>query len=460
MTNKDDLNAILLCLAQLKKPSSIGMIKRQLDTDVHQKTLQRRLKKLTENGDVIAQGDKKSRTYRLLKYDVFDDSIPKDSGDDSINKYTRPPVFSYDSLAKLAYLETPLARRRKTNYQRTFVDEYVPNETQYIPHTVRTRLEKMGKRFEKPVAPGTYVKQITQRLLIDLCFSSSQLEGNSYSLDETRSLINYSQQAEGKTNSESVMIMNHKEAFNFVIQSTLNAPLNTFTLKNIHYLLSQDLLTSTYSSGKEREIEVSLNKTTYTPLGNPHQIKKYLLLVLSKAEQIINPFEKSFFLLMHLSYLHAFEGVNAPMARLVCNAPLIQHNMCPLSFVDVLQNDYQKAMLYFYEINELLPALELYEWAYVKSCEQYNTLNSTFVDIDPYRIKYRAMRKDAMGKAIRNLVNDKRLYAFFKNYCQQNNIEQPDKFITMAIADLGQLHEGAIIDLGITEAMFQKYKAL
>ena len=114
---------------------------------------------------------------------------------------------------------------------------------------------------------------------------------------------------------------------------------------------------------------------------NPHQIKELLARVLLKAEQISDPFEQSFFLLVHLSYLQAFEDVNKRTARLTCNIPFIKGNLCPLSFTDVPQEDYFKALLYFYETNEVQPALELFEWAYKKSCEQYDVVKTWVISM-------------------------------------------------------------------------------
>mgnify|MGYP003637461319 FL=1 len=150
--------------------------------------------------------------------------------------------------------------------------------------------------------------------------------------------------------------------------------------------------------------------------------------------------------------------LNKRTARLSCNIPLIQQNLCPLSFIDVPQEDYFKALLYFYETNELLPALELYQWAYEKSCEQYDVVKESLGDIDAYRIQHRMARKEAMGQIIRNNITDKKINEFLSSYCMENNIELPDKFIAMTTADLMQLHEGAIIGMGVTEAMFNMWK--
>ena len=462
MTIQDELDAILKCLRKAKQPLSIGMLMRQLETDSHQKTIQRRLKMLVERGDVIAEGEKKSRTYHLASSEtiVTDSNSGSDHypSNEKSSTDSSHPIFSKESISKLTYLDTPPYGRKKSSYKHSLIDDYIPNETIYVPLSVRKRLHDIGRRFDKSLAAGTYAKQIGQRLLIDLSYNSSRLEGNTYSKLDTQRLIEQGLSADGKVHEETVMIMNHKEAIEFIIENAGDIPLNPFTVKNIHYLLSQDLLANPNACGKEREIEVNIGQSAYSPLGNPHQIKEYLAQLLLKAEQIQDPFEQSFFLLLHLSYLQAFEDVNKRTARLSCNIPFIRHNLCPLSFVDVPQEDYFKALMYFYETNELLPALELFAWAYGKSCEQYDVVKESLGEIDAYRIQYRAARKEAMGKIIRENISHEHLNTFLKEYCDENNIERPDKFIVMTSADLEALHEGAIIGLGITENMFKVWK--
>ena len=459
MTIQEELEAILTCLKDIGQPVSVGVLTGHLEGSANKKTLQRRLKKLVDRGEVIAEGEKKSRTYSLLSYDANDNSV---SGNielaDAKHENLEHPIFSESALAKLAYLDTPPYGRTKSTYQLALVNNYTPNETLYIPLPMRTKLHEAGKRFDKVLVAGTYAKQIGQRLLIDLSYNSSRLEGNTYSKLDTQKLIEEGLSAEGKVHEETVMIMNHKEAIEFLIENAEEMPLSPFTVRNIHHLLSQDLLANPNACGREREIEVTIGKSAYTPLSNSHQIKEYLALLLLKAEQINDPFEQSFFLLMHLSYLQAFEDVNKRTARLSCNIPFIRHNLCPLSFIDVPQEDYFKALLYFYETNELLPALELYVWAYGKSCEQYDVVKESLGEIDTYRIQHRGARKDVMGQVIRGNIGSERLNDFLRGYCRENSIELPDKFIAMTVADLEQLHEGAIIGLGITEAMFKEWK--
>ena len=462
MTIQQELDVILKCLNDIGHPVSVGALKNQLAEHTHNKTIQRRLRKLVELGEVIAEGEKKFRTYRLASYRTVDSTVSAVSDNqaqlDKQCEDTKHPIFSENSLGKLTYLDTPPYGRIKSTYQLTLIEKYIPNETLYVPLSVRTKLLKAGKRFDKSLAAGTYAKQIGQRLLIDLSYNSSRLEGNTYSKLDTEKLIEQGLSAEGKIHEETVMIINHKEAIEFLIENAENISLSSFTIRNIHYLLSQDLLVNPKACGREREIEVSIGKSAFTPLNNPHQIKEFLALLLLKADQIIDPFEQSFFLLMHLSYLQAFEDVNKRTARLSCNIPFIKQNLCPLSFIDVPQEDYFKALLYFYETNKLLPALELFEWAYRKSCEQYDVVKESLGDIDAYRIQHRGARKEAMGQVIRGNIGNKKLNEFLRGYCRENSIELSDKFIAMTVADLEQLHAGAIIGLGITEAMFNEWK--
>ncbi len=465
MTNtaiNEELNSILACLRDIGQPVAIGELQDQLDVALHPKTLQRRLNRLIERGEVIASGTKKGRKYRLatmyqnFPIDTLEQcSIAETKGKQS---YSKHPIFSSEALNKLTYLDTPAYTRTKRSYQRALLESYTPNKTFYLPLELRNQLHQLGKRFDRSLAAGTYAREIGQRLLIDLSYNSSRLEGNTYSKLDTQKLIEQGLSAEGKIHEETVMIVNHKEAIRFLIENAEDITLTPFTIRNIHFLLAQDLLANPQACGKEREIEVAIGRSSYLPLNNPHQIRETLALLLLKADQIDDPFEQGFFLLTHLSYLQAFEDVNKRTARLACNIPFIKHNLCPLSFTDVPQEDYFKALVLFYETNELLPAVELFVWAYSKSCEHYTVVKNALGEIDAHRIRYRSARKEAMGQIIRRGLGNEQVAAFLRDYCQAHQIEQPDKFIAMTTSDLEQLHEGGIIGLGITEAMFKNWK--
>ncbi|WP_282110966.1 Fic family protein [Shewanella algicola] len=464
---QQEKSSILALIAEIGEPMGLGEIEKLLTFSINKKTLQRRMKSLVEEGVVNIAGEKNNTKYYVDKDISGFKSAPMEPVEDTSGQNIRTktedkdkhPIFSNDTMSLLGYLDAPSYARKRSSYQFALVDNYIPNQTQYVAKTMRVRLYNAGKRFNEQLAAGTYAKKISQRLLIDLSYNSSRLEGNTYSKLDTQKLIEQGLTAEGKIHKETVMIMNHKEAIEFLIENAEEIVLIPFTIRNIHSLLSQDLLSNPKACGKIREVEVGISQSAYTPTSNPHQLEEYLSLILRKADKIEDPFEKSLFLLIHLSYLQAFEDVNKRTARLSCNIPFIQHNLCPLSFIDVPQEDYFKSLLYFYETNQIEPALELFEWAYLRSCEQYDVVTESLGEIDTYRIQYRADRKIAMGHIIRQSLDEATATQYLEQYCVDNNIPLEDKFISMTLSDLGQLHEGAIIGLGITEKMFTQWRS-
>lgn len=189
-----------------------------------------------------------------------------------------------------------------------------------------------------------------ERLGIDLSWKSSQIEGNTYSLLETERLLKEKQTASGKTKEEAVMLLNHKDALDFI----LNVPdylkdLTVARIEEIHALLIKEL-------GVERNIRhrrVGITGTNYTPLDNEFQIREALedtvLLINGKS----NIFEKALLALVLLSYIQAFTDGNKRTARIVSNGILIANGYCPISFRTVDSIDYKKAMLMFYEQNNI-----------------------------------------------------------------------------------------------------------
>ncbi len=428
---------------------SRGKIAENLSFSLNYKTLQRRLASLIAEGRILKTGEKKATKYYPVKM-----PIETDKGQ---TKDKAHEIFSPKSQDALKFLEIPLHAREKMTYKREFLDNYVPNETPYVSKNMRKRLLQKGKRFDEALAAGTYARQICQRLLIDLSYNSSRLEGNTYSRLDTQRLVEEGISAEGKVHEETVMIMNHKETILFLVENAQDIELNSLTIRNLHNLLSQDLLANPEACGNIRKIEVDIGKSNYKPLANPHVLKELFELILFKARKIKDPFEQSFFLLIHLSYLQAFEDVNKRTSRLSCNIPFIQLNLCPLSFIDVSRENYIAALLAIYEKNDIAPMLDLYCWAYVRSCEHYGVVRKSLGEIDAFRIQYRQQRKDVMGQVVKRGLHGKQAEDFIENVGHEHGINDTDKFTAMTITDLSTLHAGAIIGLGITEAQLDAW---
>jgi Fic family protein len=450
--------AILEALRRAVHPLSRGEISDLLLTPPSPKTIQRRIQDLCKDGVIESNGNRSAQKYSLISSILSgpesSDAIVKEG---THKEAVQGSVFSNESLEKLKHLDTPSFARKKTSYNSDLVKSYIPNETQYISNKMRDSMIKVGVRFDKELAAGTYAKEIVQRLLIDLSYNSSRLEGNTYSLLDTKKLLEEGVTADGILNEEAIMILNHKEAILFLVENALEIEVTPFVIRNLHQLLSQDLIGNPNACGKVRQIEVRISRTAYTPLNNPQQLEEYLILILRKARQIIEPFEQSFFLLMHLSYLQAFEDVNKRTARLTCNIPFIKMNLCPLSFVDVAKEDYINSLLYFYEMGDTQPAADVFYLAYLCSCEKYTVVKESLGKIDAYRVKFRRERKDALGEIIRGMVTGNKVEPSLEAYCNNNEIEERDKFISIAMAELNNIHSGAIIGLGVTESMFNAW---
>lgn len=146
-------------------------------------------------------------------------------------------------------------------------------------------------------------KQISQHLLIELSYNSSRLEGNSYSKLETKRLIQEGLGADGKASKDTIMILNHKEAISLLIENAQDIDINGFSIKSIHGLLSNDLISNRDAVGNLRKISVGTGKSSYKPIDNPSILAELFELMLSKARKIRNPFEQCLFLLIHLAYL-------------------------------------------------------------------------------------------------------------------------------------------------------------
>ncbi len=427
---------------------SRGQIHDQLNFQIHEKTLQRRLNQLIVEQRIQRIGQRKGARYLPLITHGLDVAEPS------------TPAYSSEAKDSLAFLRTPAYSRPPVTYRRGWLDDYQPNETFYLPKQTRDGLLAEGRRFDQSLAAGTYAHEIAQKLLVDLSYNSSRLEGNTYSQSDTRELVKNGITAKGKADTESAMILNHKEAIEFLIENGSDADLSSLMIKNLHQLLSQDLLSNPSACGQIRSIPVRISQSAYLPLDNRHLLSELLELVLIKARQIEHPIEQSFFLLIHLSYLQAFEDVNKRTSRLACNLPLIKANLCPLSFTDLEPKDYTAALLAVYELQDVAPMREVFAWSYLRSCQEYSEIKQSIGEVDAWRLLTRRQRKAAMGQIIREGLTGPAIEAGLRTFARDQGIEQIDKFVAMTLQDLAFLHEGAIVGLGVTPSQLAHWQGL
>jgi predicted transcriptional regulator/prophage maintenance system killer protein len=222
-----------------------------------------------------------------------------------------------------------------------------------------SKLNELQNQFKKntsQLSVSEYKKEF-DRLAIDLSWKSSQIEGNTYSLLETEKLLNDKETAAGKTKEEAIMLLNHKDALDFIIDNPdYLYPISVSKIEDIHSILVKELEVER----NLRKRRVGISGTNYRPLDNEFQILEALQDTCNLINKIENVFEKALLALVLISYIQPFMDGNKRTARIVSNAILMNKKHCPLSFRTVDSIDYKKAMLLFYEQNNISRFKEIF----------------------------------------------------------------------------------------------------
>ncbi|RYF67811.1 MAG: Fic family protein, partial [Comamonadaceae bacterium] len=340
----------------------------------------------------------------------------------------------------------PLAHRPPAGYERAFLDDYRPNRSFYLPASLRDELRAAGQAAAGVGQPaGTYARQLLDRLLIDLSWNSSRLEGNTYSLLETERLVSQGEVATGKGAFEAQMILNHKAAIEFLVESAGEIGFNRYTVLNLHALLSDNLLVDPTASGRLRRVAVGIGQSVFHPLEGPQRIDECFGQLLDTAAAIDDPLEQAFFAMVHLPYLQPFEDVNKRVSRLAANIPFIRQNLCPLSFVDVPQTLYTAATLGVYELRQVDLLREVFAWAYRRSCARYSAVRQSIGEPDPFRLRYRGLLADTVAEVVRSGADKTRAVGVVRQRAEAAVPEADrQRFIEVAETELLSLHEGNI----------------
>ena len=292
-------------------------------------TVKRTINIVLEKNLVASTGRGKSTRYALSK--AFDILVPID-----IETYFEKEIDEREIKEAFNFNLIKETLKNVLIFTKEEIEKLSNLQNQFSANISKLSVTEFNKEFE--------------RLAIDLSWKSSQIEGNTYSLLETERLLKEKETAAGKTKDEAVMLLNHKEALDFILANPdYISPLAVSRIEDIHSLLIDGL-------GIDRNIRnrrVGISGTNYKPLDNEFQIKEALqdlCLLINSRESI---FDKSFLALVLLSYIQPFSDGNKRTARIISNAILINNKYCPISFRTVDSIDYKKAMLIFYEQNNI-----------------------------------------------------------------------------------------------------------
>ena len=454
---EQDLKAIEEAVHHHPGGLTLQQIVDELKAVLPRRTLQYRLKYLVNAKRLVTEGEGRWTKYRQPQQQPAEVAEAIAVQDASEVKLTLP--LSRTSVEIQEYLHRPTTARKPVGYNLEFLESYRPNLTAYLSPAVRTRLRVTGSPKMAPQPAGTYAKQILSRLLIDLSWNSSRLEGNTYSLLDTRRLIEFGEQPEGREQLEAQMILNHKDAIAFLVGAADDIGFNRYTILNLHAILANNLLADQSAAGRLRRIGVGIEKSTYHPLEVPQIIEECFDQILATAAAIEDPFEQAFFVMVQLPYLQPFDDVNKRVSRLAANIPFIKANLSPLSFTEVSRSIYTDAVLGVYELNKIDLLKDVFIWAYERSSARYAAVRQSLGEPDPFRLQHRAPLRQIVAEVIRARMDRKAAVAHIAKWVQENvTPADRERFREMAESELLGLHEGNYARYEIRPAEFAAWR--
>ncbi len=299
-------------------------------------------------------------TVKRMITKLVEDNILIRKGYGKSTKYFISPCFEIIYPVDIdSYYEEEIDQRKiKDSFNLDLISQTL-TQCNLFTKVELEELNALEEKFETNISAlsKTEYKKEMERLAIDLSWKSSQIEGNTYSLLETERLLKERLTAAGKTKEEAIMLLNHKDAIDFISENPdyLNT-LSISKIEDIHSLLIKDL-------GIDKNIRkrrVGISGTNYKPLDNEFQINDALGDMCKLVNSKVNIFEKALLILVLISYIQPFADGNKRTARIVSNAVLMNNNYCPISFRTIDPVEYKKAMLIFYEQNNISAFKEVF----------------------------------------------------------------------------------------------------
>jgi hypothetical protein len=427
---KSEKDRILVVLTGTNRNMSPSEINRSIGGYLKPHTIRDRLKDLVSDGKIIKTGDKRGTKYQIAKEQgrVIRAALPELEPETH-----REGTFSISQPAKevYKYVTSPLLDRINVGYQRVFLDEYQPNITSYLTEEDKTTLLALGQVENHALGDGRLTQKIKDRLLTDIAFNSSRLDGNTYSLLDSERLLGDETSTEGKTATETQMLLNYQRAIEFLFEPNEQIRLNRFVLINLHAYLSEGLLGSPAAEGRlrTRAMRVDIAQSVYIPTSIPHVIEECFESILTKAQLIENPFEQAFFLLVQIPYLQPFEDVSKRVSRLA-------------------------------ELADVALLRDVFLWGYRRSAMHNRAIRTSLGAPEPISLRYRAL----ITNSVRELVESKTGKALVKpaiawllgKDIDPNEREELARQVEQQLLDL---HEGNIERFDITRDDFDQWKS-
>jgi Fic family protein len=347
MTINTRQSKILEILSKQKELSSSQIIQELGDfgIDISKNTFLRQIKGLVSKGLVGKTGT----TGRYLKYFLVE----------------QHPLFKYIDIE--SYLAKEITER---NSKPTFDFEVFEHLHFLFSKTELGIIHEETKKYQERLRklPSDIIRKETERLTVELSWKSSQIEGNTYSILETETLLKEKIEAKGHDKEEAIMLLNHKKVLEYIFENREGyRKISKQKILDIHAILTRDM--NVYEGFRGNLIGIT--GSAYIPLIGKSQVIKAVEKLIEVVNKINEPIEKAFIMLIMISYIQAFSDGNKRAGRILANAILLAYDYCPLSFRSVDPTEYKKALLVFYEQNHLIYFKKLFIEQYLYSVRNY-----------------------------------------------------------------------------------------
>lgn len=408
--------------------------------------VRRLLADLLRRGSLRVEGATRCRRYFLgpgakapVKAPPADDDLP----------------LSPEGRACRNLLARPLSQRPPVSHCRSFLDAYQPGATFYLSGTLRRRMAVLGGPG-RPGGPGD-AGGVHRRQFVDLAWNSSRLEGNSCTFAEAQRLIEGAAGGAGRHLQETQMILNHMAALQYLEEASDGLAPDPATVQNLHALLMENLLPNPMDEGCLRVTPKLLRGSAYVPAAVPQTIEEGFHQIFRTAGGIDDPFEQSFFLLVHLLYLQPFLDGCETTARLAMNIPLIGRNCLPVTFSGVGAAAFSEGMLAVCELNRVDLLRDIFVYAFERAGTRAGRTSPGVPD--PFRWRYRA----AIKRTVREVVLGGQpapeagvlVRAFAESGLPQ---EVRARFQRVVETELAGLHEGNLARYQLRPAEFSQWQ--
>lgn len=286
----------------------------------------------------------------------------------------RSTVYMVDAADAYAYQEKLKGtKRQKVPYDFDRVRRFPVGEFSYFTPAQRSELIEFGQVPEIMTHPE-YIESIKRKLLLEASWSSSVLEGNTYSLLDTEELFERNAEMPGARVEETTMLLNHKHAIEYLLGNIDVISVTKMDVLNVHALLSNGLLKTPANSGRLRRTPIGIGQSMYEPLDIPAQISDEFDAVVEIAGKVEDPFDQSMYLLLNMAYLQAFVDVNKRTARMMANVPLLKAGKMPMSFFQMSRKGYECGLLHYYETGDFRRIVKEYMASYRVSAARFKEI--------------------------------------------------------------------------------------